>query len=79
KKGLNNLEKRLLKAQKRKLKDHVVRMTDIQNQLFPGKSLQERNLNFSELYLEYGQELIPTLVKALRPLRTEFTILVNNN
>ncbi|WP_289644842.1 bacillithiol biosynthesis cysteine-adding enzyme BshC [Maribacter aestuarii] len=75
KKGLDNLEKRLLKAQKRKLKDHVRRMTDIQNELFPGKSLQERNLNFSELYLEYGDELIPMLVKALKPLRLEFTVL----
>ena len=75
KKGLDNLEKRLLKAQKRKLKDHVLRMTDIQNQLFPGKSLQERNLNFSELYLEYGEELIPMLVKALKPLQLEFTVI----
>lgn len=75
KKGLDNLEKRLLKAQKRKLKDHVMRMTDIQNQLFPGKSLQERNLNFSELYLEYGEELIPMLVKALKPLQLDFTVI----
>ena len=73
-KGLQNLEKRLLKAQKVKLKDHVVRMTDIQNQLFPNKSLQERNLNFSELYLEYGEELIPSLMKALQPLVGEFVI-----
>jgi bacillithiol biosynthesis cysteine-adding enzyme BshC len=75
KKGLDNLEKRLLKAQKRKLKDHVVRMTDIQNELFPGQSLQERNLNFSELYLEFGEDLIPTLIKALQPLDLQFTIL----
>lgn len=75
KKGLVNLEKRLLKAQKRKLKDHVVRMTEIQNELFPGKSLQERNLNFSELYLELGEDLIPILMKALEPLKLEFTII----
>ncbi len=74
-KGLDNLEKRLLKAQKRKLKDHVVRMTEIQNELFPNKSLQERNLNFSELYLEYGKELIPVLMSALKPLSGEFAIL----
>jgi uncharacterized protein YllA (UPF0747 family) len=74
-KGLDNLEKRLLKAQKRKLKDHVVRMTEIQNELFPNKSLQERNLNFSELYLEYGKELIPVLMKELKPLSGEFNIL----
>jgi bacillithiol biosynthesis cysteine-adding enzyme BshC len=73
-KGLDNLQGRLLKAQKRKLQDHVVRMTEIQNQLFPNKSLQERNLNFSELYLEYGERLIPNLMKALKPLSGEFSI-----
>ena len=75
KKGLDNLEKRLLKAQKRKLKDHVLRMTEIQNEVFPGQSLQERNLNFSELFLEYGDALIPTLLKKLDPLSGEFLIL----
>ncbi|MEP3208755.1 MAG: bacillithiol biosynthesis cysteine-adding enzyme BshC [Maribacter sp.] len=75
KKGLVNLEKRLLKAQKRKLKDHVVRMTEIQSELFPGQSLQERNVNFSELYLELGEDLIPMLKKALNPLELKFTII----
>ncbi|WP_036383315.1 bacillithiol biosynthesis cysteine-adding enzyme BshC [Muricauda sp. MAR_2010_75] len=75
KKGLDALEKRLLKAQKRKLKDHVIRMTDIQNELFPNRSLQERQLNFSELYLEMGDTLIPTLLESLDPLSGDFTIL----
>jgi len=76
-KGLKHLEKRLLKAQKRKLKDHVVRMTDLQNELFPNQSLQERALNFSELYLEYGTDLIPMIVQALRPLKLEFAIIIS--
>ena len=75
KKGLDKLEKRLLKAQKRKLKDHVVRLTELQNALFPNYSLQERQLNFSELYLEYGEDLIPMLMKALQPLEQSFLIL----
>tara|TARA_R110002167_G_scaffold359094_2_gene575522 strand:- start:756 stop:2357 length:1602 start_codon:yes stop_codon:yes gene_type:complete len=75
KKGLDHLEKRLLKAQKRKLEDHVVRMTELQNQLFPNQSLQERNQNFSELYLELGPDLIPSLIKVLDPLTTSFLTL----
>lgn len=75
KKGLVHLEKRLLKAQKNKLKDQVVRLTALQNELFPNKSLQERNENFSELYLEHGDELIPFLIKALKPLQSEFNII----
>jgi len=73
--GLNRLEKRLLKAQKIKLKDQVIRMTALQNQLFPNKSLQERSLNFSELYMEMGDKLIPFLINALKPLHQEFLVL----
>ena len=75
KKGLDKLEKRLLKAQKRKLEDHVGRMTEIQEELFPNQSLQERTLNFSELYLELGPDLIPSLKESLNPLHLEFSIL----
>ncbi|WP_339917623.1 bacillithiol biosynthesis cysteine-adding enzyme BshC [Yeosuana marina] len=74
-KGLDNLEKRLSKAQKRKLSDQVSRMIDIQNELFPNQSLQERNTSFSEFYLEYGTELISELIKHLDPLKSEFIIL----
>jgi len=73
--GLNHLEKRLLKAQKIKLKDQVIRLTALQNKLFPNQSLQERSLNFSELYLELGDGLIPFLVAALNPLKQEFLVL----
>nr|WP_297787678.1 bacillithiol biosynthesis cysteine-adding enzyme BshC [uncultured Allomuricauda sp.] len=75
KKGLDNLEQRLLRAQKRKLKDHVVRLTDLQNELFPNQSLQERQLNFSELYLEMGEDLIPLLLDTLDPFSQDFIIL----
>ena len=74
-KGLDNLEKRLLKAQKRKLSEQVSRMVAIQNELFPNGSLQERNTNFSEFYLEYGDSLISKLIENLKPLKGEFIIL----
>ncbi|MDF4222424.1 bacillithiol biosynthesis cysteine-adding enzyme BshC [Maribacter sp. M208] len=75
KKGLDALEKRLLQAQKRKLKDHVVRMTELQNEMFPNQSLQERQSNFSEFYLAYGEDLVPMLFEALNPLNLSFTII----
>jgi bacillithiol biosynthesis cysteine-adding enzyme BshC len=74
-KGLIHLEKRLLKAQKRKLQTHLDRIKVLQDELFPGQSLQERNMNFSELYLEYGKELIPHLIHNLEPLKSEFLII----
>ena len=77
KKGLDKLEKRLLKAQKRKLKDHVQRLAELHNELFPNGALQERILNFSELYLEWGDRLIPEMMASLKPLKLKFTVLRN--
>ncbi|GLU45538.1 bacillithiol biosynthesis cysteine-adding enzyme BshC [Allomuricauda sp. NBRC 101325] len=77
KKGLDALEKRLLTAQKRKLKDHVIRLTELQNELFPNRSLQERQLNFSEMYLEMGEDLIPALLEHLHPFEAEFVVLTH--
>lgn len=73
--GLDNLEKRLLKAQKRKLADQLERLTVLQNTLFPNGSLQERTMNFSEFYLEMGDDLLSVLKKELEPLENEFTVL----
>jgi len=73
--GLDNLEKRLLKAQKRNLSDELDRLKNVQTQLFPNQSLQERQLNFSEFYLEYGEELLDVLKENLEPLDANFTIL----
>ncbi|MBC7845478.1 MAG: bacillithiol biosynthesis cysteine-adding enzyme BshC [Flavobacterium sp.] len=75
-KGLENLEKRLLKAQKKKHSDELERITDLQNELFPNKSLQERQTNFSEFYLENGEKLIKKLIQELKPLQNNFNILI---
>ena len=73
--GLAHLEKRLLTAQKRKHSDRLKRLTAIQTNLFPRQSLQERLDNFSEFYLEFGDELLSELKQNLDPLANEFTIL----
>ena len=74
-KGLENLEKRLLRAEKRKQSDLVSRIIELQVQLFPNQSLEERQRNFSEYYLEYCPDLIVALKESLQPLQQEFTIL----
>jgi bacillithiol biosynthesis cysteine-adding enzyme BshC len=75
KKGLENLEKRLLKAQKRKLENELQRVVDLQFELFPNQSLQERQTNFSEFYLEKGEQLVPLLLQKLKPLEMDFNII----
>ena len=74
-KGLENLEKRFLKAQKKKYHSELDRITNLQNELFPNQSLQERHTNFSEFYLETGKALISNLYNQLKPLDNNFTIL----
>ncbi|WP_348824555.1 bacillithiol biosynthesis cysteine-adding enzyme BshC [Flavobacterium aestuarii] len=74
-KGLENLEKRLLIAQKRKFHDELQRIIELQNDLFPNQSLQERQANFSEFYLENGERLIPQLMNQLNPLEQNFNII----
>jgi len=73
-KGLENLEKRLLKAEKRVHADKLERILLIQNELFPNQSLQERKANFSEFYLEYGRSFIDKLLHELQPLEQEFKV-----
>ena len=74
-KGLENLQKRLLKAEKKRQKDIVDRITLLQNEILPNQSLEERQRNFSEYYLEYGSSFIKALKETLKPLELEFTIL----
>ena len=73
--GLDNLEKRLLKAQKRKYFEILQQTINLQDELFPNKSLQERQLNFSQLYLENGTNFIHQLFENLKPLEQKFSIL----
>jgi len=74
-KGLEKLEKRLLKAEKKKLSGVLYRIKSLQDELFPRKGLQERNVNFSELYLGVGPELIPMLMQNLRSFEQTFALL----
>ncbi len=73
--GLDNLEKRLFRAEKRKLADELNRLTTLQDLLFPKESLQERTVNFSEMYLEFGDKLFKKLKEELDPLCHEFMVL----
>lgn len=73
--GLEKLEKRLLKAQKRKFSQELERIAVIQNELFPNQSLQEREGNFSEFYLESGHNLLEILKEELNPLNMNFKII----
>lgn len=75
-KGLEKLEHKFLKAQKRKHVEELDRIRLLQNELFPNQGLQERQANFSEFYLENGKNLIEKLFSELKPLEQEFKVVV---
>jgi uncharacterized protein YllA (UPF0747 family) len=74
-KGLKNLEKRLLRANKIKHKSQLDRITSIQDSLFPNNSLQERYVNFSKFYCHYGDDFIKILKDNIHPLNNKFSII----
>jgi len=74
-KGLENLQKRLIVAEKRRQKDLVERIAALQNELLPNQSLEERQRNFSEYYLAFGDNFIKALKESLKPLDLAFTVL----
>lgn len=75
KKAINNLEKKLLKADKHNHEDALIQIERVKDKLFPNGGLQERSENFATLYVKYGDDLIDELIKHFNPLDFKFTIL----
>jgi bacillithiol biosynthesis cysteine-adding enzyme BshC len=77
-KGLDNLEKRLLKAEKRIHNEKLERIVQIQNQLFPKQGLQERTVNFSSFYEEIDSydSFLNQLQNQLQPLEQHFSVVI---
>lgn len=76
--GLENLEKRLLKAERKNHASKLERIFEIQNELFPNKSLQERIQNFSTFAAEVDdfESFILKIQFKLNPLAQNFTQII---
>ena len=78
KKHLNSLEKmelKIVRLEKRRNEDVVRQISKIKKQLFPNNTLQERHSNFSEFYLDFGDNFIEILKNNLNPLDSNFVVL----
>ena len=78
-KGLEKLEKRLLKAQKKKNSEYLERVLTLRSELFPEESLQERINNFSEYMIATQGNFINLLISTLNPFDFRFIIITLNN
>jgi bacillithiol synthase len=74
-KKLNQLEKKMLRVEKRKFAAQQNQIQKIKQQYFPKNGLQERVENFIPFYAKYGKEFIDQLYRDSLGLEQEFSII----
>lgn len=75
---LQVLEKKMLRAEKKKMQEQLSKISKLKNTLFPSNGLQERIENFTAYYLQYGPAYLDMLKDATRPFDPSFLIIENN-
>ena len=73
-KPLHELEKKMLRAEKRKFSEQEQQLLQIKSVLFPNNNLQERIDNFMPYYAKYGPPFIDMLYKHSLSLQKEFIV-----
>ena len=74
-KTLAALEKKMLRAEKRKYAEQKQQLSKLFSILFPNEGLQERTENFMLFYSRYGDALIHSLYENSLTLEQEFSII----
>ena len=74
-KKLALLEKKMIRAEKRKQKTSIDRIRSVKGSLFPKNSLQERVENFSEWVGDYGWDWVEAIMQHSTTLNPSFTII----
>lgn len=74
-KSLEQLEGRLLRAQKQQFETELNQIRSLKEKLFPGGGLQERHDNFIPFFHKHGNTFLETLLTHLDPLRTDFIVI----
>lgn len=74
-KGIAQLEKKMLKAEKKKFEAQQRQLKKLKAQLFPDDGLQERVENFMPYYSKYGPEIIKIIYEFSLALEQQFSII----
>ncbi|MES2776876.1 MAG: bacillithiol biosynthesis cysteine-adding enzyme BshC [Bacteroidota bacterium] len=72
--SIHGLEKKMLRAEKRKNTDQHKQLSNLRSAICPNNSLQERVDNFMPLYAKYGKDLIDVLYQHSLGLEGQFGI-----
>lgn len=73
--GLKELEKKMVRAEKRNHSESLKSVEQFKSALFPNNNLQERIENFIPFYAQYGKEFIRLIYDYSLLLEQKFTIL----
>jgi len=73
-KPLHELEKKMLRAEKRRYEAQQRQIEKLKSELFPSQSLQERVDNFSYFYAKYGKDWLQTIYNQSLTLEQQFTV-----
>lgn len=76
---LLQVQKKMLRAEKRKYEAEQQQITKIMEQLFPGGSLQERTENIADWYKIYGTHFVSAIVENSDDFSKGFTLLYLND
>lgn len=76
---LDNLEKKMLKHEKRKHSEGLEAIINIKSKYFPNNKLQERKENFSLHYAELGARLFEAIYNNTNLFESNFKVLVTSN
>jgi uncharacterized protein YllA (UPF0747 family) len=74
--GLHNLEKKIIRAEKRKFIEKGEKINNLKKSLFPLNNLQERVDNILPYYATYGNEIIKQLYIHSKGLDQQFCFLI---
>ena len=72
---IDALEKKMLRAEKKKFEAQQRQLHKLRSQLFPHDNLQERIENFMPFYAKWGKDFIKTLYENSLALEQEFMVL----
>ncbi len=78
-KSIDQIETRLLRAEKQVHENAISQIRSVKEKLFPNNGLQERYDNFLPFYLRYGNTFFQTLKDNFDPLEKKFWVIVEGD
>ncbi len=72
------LEKKMMRAEIRNLRDHIIALNRIKSHLFPGNGLQERAENLGGFYAKWGSGFVDELYEHSLAMEQKFVIVTTS-